>query len=268
MYDFLWQTTLSVGAAISIIYYGVSYLGGFSSTFNTYKEVALIQNLQFCEKPFSTTPYLAQGASALAHLPYVPSILLGIYYTSPTVIPSLENNKVRALLWIQLWIQTFTSFGHSIPNPRMILSQEISLMLSLTFLFKFLEFTTPMKYRYLINWRIFIGIIIVVIGSYLTIGLFPIIFTLFITSIGLGKTIKGAFGLITLHGSNVLLSTFIPTAFVLVFEIMSCDWLQRHITSTIPWHLVFDILFWQVVGSAIDIVIITPTPSVYLMVDK
>ena len=47
----------------------------------------------------------------------------------------------------------------------------------------------------------------------------------------------------------------------------SCSWLLTNVSDQIPWHLVFDIMFWQVVGSAIDVIVISPRPGKFLTMD-
>jgi hypothetical protein len=157
-----------------------------------YIEMATTPNLLFCEAPFSATPYMAQGASALAHLPYVPSFLLGISYVSPDTIPMLDSNnniygkyvyKNKQLLWNQFVLQIVTSLGHMIPNPRAIMSQEISIALSFLILFNFLEITTPNKSKFLFEIKAYFLFTSIFLIGYFVVGLMPIIFTAFITTI-------------------------------------------------------------------------------------
>jgi hypothetical protein len=238
---------------------------------NSYLDEASIVNLQFCEMPFAITPFMAQGASALAHLPYVPAFLLGVSYVSPDTIPTLNSKyafEINKLLWTQFALQTFTSIGHMIPNPRVVLAQEISIIITFYFLFAFLELTTPKKSKFLFKWKAFALFTSIFMFGYFVIGLMPVIFTGFITIVILGYAIQDAFGLITRRGRFILLSTFVPTAIILFVETTSCGWLQANISATAPWHLLFDIMFWQVVGSAIDVILISPRPGAFLMIDE
>jgi len=242
-----------------------------STAIDSYLDAASIVNLQFCEMPFAITPFMAQGASALAHLPYVPAFLLGVSYVSPDTIPTLNSKyafEINKLLWTQFALQTFTSIGHMIPNPRFVLAQEISIIITFYFLFAFLELTTQKKSKFLFKRKAFTLFTSIFMFGYFVIGLMPVIFTGFITIVILGCAIQDAFGLITCQGRFILLATFVPTAIILFVETNSCGWLQANISATAPWHLLFDIMFWQVVGSAIDVILISPRPGAFLMIDE
>ena len=80
--------------------------------------------------------------------------------------------------------------------------------------------------------------------------------------------IKDAFGLITEKGKNPLLYIFIPTVIILLTEMMGCEWLQTNVNPNVPWHILFDIMFWQVIGSAIDVIVISPRPGLFLLADE
>ena len=252
-------------------------MADINNAWGGYVDMAITPNLPFCEAPFAATPYMAQGASALAHLPYVPSFLLGISYVSPDTIPMLdENNKIygkyvlknKQLLWIQFALQMVSSIGgHILPNPRAVLNQEISIALAFSFLFNFLELTTPNKSKFLFEFKVYFLFTSIFLFGYCVVGLMPIIFTGFITTLLSSIIIKDAFGLITEKGKNILLYIFIPTAVILLTEMMSCEWLQTNVNQNVPWHLLFDIMFWQVIGSAIDVIIISPRPGQFLLAD-
>jgi len=246
-------------------------LPSYQTTIDSYFEMAMTNNLPFCETSFAVTPLMAQGASALAHLPYVPAFLLGLIYASPATIPMLDNiygEKTKRLLWAQFALQMFTSIGgHMLPNPRAVMNQEISIVIAFYFLFSFLELTTPKKSTHLFKQKTFILFTSMFMLGYFVIGLMPIIFTGFAATVMLSFLIQDAFGLITEQGRNILLATFVPTAVVLLIETTSCDWLQSNISNQVPWHLLFDIMFWQVVGSAIDVIVISPRPGKFLMID-
>jgi len=239
---------------------------------SSYRELALTPNLPFCEKPFEITPYMAQGASAMAHLPYVPVLLLGIGYSKCDTIPSMDirvnrkASKIKNLLWTQTILQLFTSvFGHMIPNPRVVLNQEISILIAFVFLFLFFDFTTTKKNMMILDGRLFTYMALLSILIYLLFGIIPIIFTLFVLSLFLSYINKNAFGLLTEYSKKMLLFIFIPTGLVLVIETTACNWLLNNISNSVPWHLLFDILFWQVLGSAIDVIIISPSPGRFLV---
>ena len=238
-------------------------------------EQAMTPNLPFCETPFAVTPYMAQGASAMAHLPYVPVLLLAIGSVSPETIPTLDNkanhraHKVKQLLWIQTALQTITSLGgHMLPNPRVVMNQEISISIAFLLLYSFFDLTTPERSKWIVDYNAFVAVAAMSIYGYVYFGLIPVIFTVFASSLALSYTIKGAFGLLTPYSRLTLLYIFVPTATVLAVETVACDWLLANVSYLLPWHLLFDILFWQVLGSAIDVIVISPVPGRFMIDDK
>jgi len=238
-------------------------------------EQAMIPNLPFCETPFAVTPYMAQGASAMAHLPYVPILLLAIGSISPETIPALDNrinhraNKIKQMLWIQTGLQTISSIGgHMLPNPRVVMNQETSIAVAFLLLYSFFDITTPKRTRCIVNFNAFAGVAAMSIVGYLWVGLMPVIFTVFSASLAMSYTIKDAFGLLTPYSRSTLLYIFLPTATVLAVETVACDWLLTNVSFLLPWHLLFDILFWQVLGSAIDVIVISPVPGRFMNNDK
>jgi hypothetical protein len=268
----LLQIMVSIPFIVGTISYGVVYFKKYLNELaSSYIQEALTPNLPFCEEPFAMSPYMAQGASALAHLPYIPLFLLGVSYMCPVIIPTLQSTyskEIKSFLMFQSMLQLFTSIGgHILPNPRVVMNQEISILLAFVCLFKILKLTTSSKASELVNLNVFSTVAIVSVVCYLTIGLMPVIFTCFAVSLGLGIYIKDAFGLLTDYGKNVLLATFVPSACVLVLETFGCSWLQTNISTVVPWHLVFDILFWQVMSTTVDLVVISPRPGLFLLED-
>ena len=259
-----------VWAAASAVYATVSFLDK-TSLKTSFLDQALTPNLPFCETPFAMTPYMAQGASAMAHFPYVPLLLLGVFHASPELIPSFTSKnagKINRLLWIQTALQLFTSVGgHMLPNPRMVLNQEISISIAFAFLYWFFDITTSDKSKWKIDFGAFASVAMLSIVAYLRFGIMPIIFTLFIAAVALSYIIQSAFSLLTAHSRKLLLSIFVPTAIVLAVETVACDWLLTNVSVLLPWHLLFDILFWQVLGSAIDVIIISPVPGRFMLDD-
>jgi hypothetical protein len=238
-------------------------------------EQAMTPNLPFCETPFAVTPYMAQGASAMAHLPYVPVLLLAIGSVSSETIPALDNrtnpraHKIKQMLWIQTGLQTITSFGgHMLPNPRIVMNQETSIAIAFLLLYSFFDLTTSERSRWFVDFNAFVIFAFLSIFGYVWFGLMPVIFTVFAASLGMSYTVKGAFGLLTPYSKTTLLYIFVPTATVLAVETVACDWLLKNVSYLLPWHLLFDILFWQVLGSAIDVIVISPLPGRFMVNDK
>jgi hypothetical protein len=76
-----------------------------------------------------------------------------------------------------------------------------------------------------------------------------------------------AFGLITLDGQNILFSIFALASSVLVMETLGCDWFMENVSLNYPYHLLFDLLFWQVLGSAVDVIIMSPKNGHFVLED-
>ncbi len=262
------------------LYIGLILFSISSATYNwfasdvVYSDIINTPNLPFCEKPFAMTPYMAQGASAIAHLPYVPALFLGISYVSPEMCDSLNVGSCkyaydnRLFLWIQFALQLFTSIsGHMIPNPRIALSQEISIALAFILLYNVFNLTTPHQSRQMIDAQSVSIVIAISVSGFLTVGLLPIIFVSFAVTLLLELVIPNSFGLLTPNARLMLLYPFAICAITLLVETMGCNWLMNHISAECPWHVVFDILFWQVLGSALDVVILSPRPGRFIMDD-
>ncbi len=201
----------------------------------------------------------------MAHLPFVPSIILGLTYFEPGIIPTL-NPKVhgkrakdaRRILWLQFALQAYTGiFGHAIPNPRVVFNQEMSISLAFTLLFALVRYSTPEE-KNVIGWKLALGLTVAPVMMFLTVGLLPVVFLSFFAAIFVGSTFEGAFGKFTPAADRLLLSVFVPTVAILGVETFACEYLQQEVGATVPWHLLFDLLFWQVVGTALDVVVIAP----------
>ena len=262
------------------LYAGLVLLSISAATYNwfatneSYIEIASTPNLPFCEKPFAITPYMAQGASAIAHLPYVPALFLGISYASPEMCYTLNPecsefaHENRLFLWVQFALQLFTSVGgHMIPNPRAVLSQEISIALAFILLYNFFNLTTPQKSKQLIDAKTVSMIIAMSVAGFLSVGLIPIIFVGFGVALSLELIVPDAFGLLTPDARLALLYPFAACVGTLLIETVGCNWLMSNISYTCPWHVAFDILFWQVLASSVDVVILSPRPGRFITND-
>ena len=79
-----------------------------------------------------TTSIQTDCSRFLAHLPYIPSFLLGVSYIYPDIIGSLnvdtypDASLIRMFLWFQFLLQAFTSFGRVFGT---LLFEEIVLIL-------------------------------------------------------------------------------------------------------------------------------------------
>ena len=259
------------------LYAGLVILSISAATYNSfatnesYADIISTPNLPFCEKPFAITPYMAQGASAIAHLPYVPALFLGISYASPEMCDTLNPEcsefarENRLFLWIQFALQLFTSVGgHMIPNPRAVLSQEISIALAMILLYNFFNLTTPQQSKQMIDAQSVSTIIAISVVGFLSVGLMPIIFIGFAVALSLELVVPNAFGLLTPDARLALLYPFIACIGTLLIETVGCSWLMDNISASCPWHVAFDILFWQVLASSVDVVILSPRPGRFI----
>ncbi|GMI08981.1 hypothetical protein TrRE_jg3570 [Triparma retinervis] len=268
-------TKLNASTAVCITLAAASSLTRISDIYDLEKKIvdfaswyfstAMEPNLPFCEAPFAVSPWMAQGASAIAHLPFVPSVLLALPTFAPDLMPSMDPNHpkygrdvkaIRTMLWLQWWLQFYSSIGgHMMPNPRVTANQEVCITLAFSLLFALVKFTSDEE---ILSWKLALGLTVTPIIMYLTIGLMPVVFLSFFSAMFVGTQFKGAFERLTPHAEKCLLWTFVPTIAVLAVETFACDLLQNHVSQKFPWHFAFDVLFWQVVGSALDVVIISP----------
>jgi hypothetical protein len=211
-------------------------------------------NLPFCEQSF-----VAQGASAIAHLPYIPSLLLGISYLSPGMCETLnpEFNPYahdnRLFLWVQFAIQLFTSVN------RAFLSEYISITLSYILLYNFFDLTTPTVSKHAIDSETVSLVIVLCASGFLTVGLVPVTLVGFIIAISVEFIIPGAFSLLTHKGRLILLYSFLTCVVSLLIETIMCN------DDECPWHVIFNLLFWQMLGSVVDVVILSPRPGRLLL---
>ena len=251
----------------NFIFYSYMAFVGLSMAITTYnwsldESYTTTPNLPIYEKPFSVTPFVEKRSSAIAHLPYVPSLLLGISYASPEMCVTLDPecnsyaHENRLFLWIQFALQLFTSVGGQ--NLTDGLSQQISIGLSFILLYNFFNLTTSNSSKSKVDSHIVSMVIALCVPGFLTIGLLPVMLVGFIVASSLEFIIPGAFSLLTPKGRLILLYSFLTYTVSLLIETIGC---VSH------WHVVFDLLFWQVLGSVIDVMILSPRPGRFLLLD-
>ena len=217
-------------------------------------------NIPFYEKLLSITSFMVNGTFTITHLPYIPSLFLGISYVSPEMCVTLDPecnsyaHENRLFLWIQFALQLFTSVGG--PNMRAGLSQEISIGLSFILLYNFFNLTTSNSSKTKIDSHIVSMVIALCVPGFLTVGLLHVKLIGFVIAVALEFIIPGAFSLLTAKGRLILLYSFLICVISLLIETIGC---VSH------WHVVFDLLFWQVLGSVVDIVILSPRPGRFLL---
>jgi hypothetical protein len=218
-----------------------------ASAYTDWKNNASIVNLPFCESPYALSPHIPQLASAAAHFPYIPLMMLGVLWGAPSVFrASTETVRTaNTMLLIQLVLQSATCVGHIIPNPRALLIQESSILATMSYLiYVHHAFTTGVKYRF----RTSLLISSVMVGGFLTVGLMPLIA---MSAVCVGTTvvlIPNAFDRLTRRSARLLMGLMCFAIAELLVEESQCGRLMA-ISTTFPWHVVFDILFWQVIAT-------------------
>ena len=221
----------------------VSISGVYSDWFAN----ASVVNLPFCESPYALSPYVPQLASAAAHFPYIPLMMLGVLWGAPSVFKASADTirTAKSMLLIQLVLQSATCVGHIIPNPRTLLIQEVSIIATMSYLiYVHHAFTAGMKYRF----RTSLLISGVMVGGFITVGLMPLIS---ISTICVGTTvvfIPNAFDKLTRRSARLLMGLMCFAIAELLVEESQCARLMS-VSTTFPWHVVFDILFWQVIAT-------------------
>ena len=210
-------------------------------------------NLPFCESYYTFNPLIPQFASALAHFPFVPIILMSISNVAPSVINNIYNKEVRYFLNVQILLQIVSMIGHLIPNPRIFLIQEISITLTILWLYTFCKLTSKdnlLSYRVIYFPIIFLIISMYLIGLQLTIN---------ISSVTIGFFLMFRCKImdkLTLKSNYIVKSLFLLSFFILALENVYCENLLS-ISKFFPWHFIFDIVFWQIFSTTIDVIVLS-----------
>jgi len=234
---------------------------------------------QFCEETFAVSPHVAQAGSCLAHMPYVALVLLGLtgfpLLGSPSLLPAIDARErvggkadevndariARRLLWIQVALQTFTGLaGHALPNPAAIATQEISILLAFGMLALLLLYTSEWGVADKTDKGNWIPLLLpaIAVGVYLSFGLLPVIFITGLVCVGVSLLVKSAFDRFTDRAKLALGMIFAMTLAVLGAETLGCEFLQNSVAGAVPWHMAFDIMFWQVLLGYLDLCLIAP----------
>lgn len=226
-----------------------------SDAYHNWKINASLVNLPFCETPYALSPYVPQLASAAAHFPYIPMMMLGVLYGAPSVFGAQKDiiSTTKTMLCIQLVLQSSTCIGHIIPNPRSLLIQEVSILATMSYLiYVHHAFTDGVKYRF----RTSLLISGVMVGGFLACGLMPLIA---ISAVCVGTTvvlIPNAFDRLTSRSRRVLMGMMCFAIAELLVEESQCSRLMS-ISRTFPWHVLFDILFWQVIATIPPLILLS-----------
>ena len=204
-----------------------------------------------------TTSIQSECSRFLAHLPYIPSFLLGISYTYPDTISSLNVNinhdahLVRMFLWFQFWLQAFASVGRGLGT---ILFEEMVIMFGTSMVYTLFQLSSPTKTSELITVNRFSTVLCLLVSGYLLYGLNSTIFLIFGLIMTMYPFLQDAFSLITLDGYAIVVYTFIPVISTYVISI-----------AFPSIQIVYDILLCQVMGSIVDFIIISPRPGMLML---
>lgn len=195
-----------------------------------------IQKLEFCEEPYTYSNYFPQVFSAIGHFPLVPIYLV--------VIEKHHNFFVYILLLLQF----ISMFGHLVTNPYFFYIPQLSSMFIIYWLFLFIfNTTTELNTGKSI---VYLGLTVSsflfcmwIVGLYYTIFLHVFMFLVLIRS----TTICN---LLSKRNRLCIFGLFFLSFMVLGLEVLFCNNLLE-VNSSIPWHLCFDILFWQITCNCI-----------------
>jgi hypothetical protein len=249
------------------LYAGLVLLSISAATYNwfatndSYVDIVSTPEIYFFDEPFAITTHSGNSASAIANLPYIPALFLGISYASPEMCDTLNPlrseyaNDNRLFLWIQFALQLFTSV---IADSRVLFSQEISAGLSFILLYNFFNLTTPEQSKQLIDAKTASMIIAMSVAGFLSAGLMPIIFIGFALALSMEFVVPNAFGLLTPDARLALLYPFGACIVTLLIDTLG----RTSIIGSL--HVAFDILFWQVLASSVDVVILSPRPGRFI----
>ena len=189
------------------------------------------QMLEFCENPFVHSDYFPQIFSAIGHFPFIP--LYQIIYEKDT------NLFTNVLVLLQL----VTMSGHLVSNPYYFYIPQLSSILIIYWLFLFIintsSHTNTIKNTICLTLTITSFLLFMwMVDLYFTIFLHFSEFCIFLKNTNMCN-------LVSYRIRIFLFILFFFSFIVLGLEIIFCESLINY-NSFIPWHLCFDILFWQV----------------------
>ena len=192
--------------------------------------------LEFCEPIYYYNYYIPQFISTLGHFPYFPIFLL---LTNFLYFNKLKINFVK----IQTTLQLITMIGHMVINPYLYYIPQISSLLTIYWMYNFILLTTSDMFKPNLN-NLIIMLLLVYFNVY-SFGLLHSIFinfTIFIIILYYNNFCN------KLQNFNKKLIFFL---FSLSFIILGLELKYCNNLILFPWHIFFDILFWQINGSII-----------------
>lgn len=195
---------------------------------------------------------------------------------------------MRFALKVQIVLQAFTAFGHCVPNPEVFFIAPISAMLMFMFIASVVDAThvtvTGKKdgktwidrlhnvTRFLEKVYRREGQGLTIYHEFFTFGVCMVVTILFshimVAILGMLPFFlmfaytKNIFTNLTTVSRVILVLLFVVDVLILFGETYSCHWLLQ-INEAVPWHAPFDLMFWQVTASAIDVMIILPGTTIF-----
>lgn len=203
-------------------------------------------NLEFCEPLYVFNKNLPQFFSAITHFPYIPFFFLLMYYIFPEFIPGFNFNIIKLCL-IQSSVQLITMGGHLVDNPYLFFIPQLSAILTIYWIYYFSNITTTIEFQ--ISKKI---LIISFINMLLLIFFFGLISSIFLNFLMLIIFIRknNLFNKLSKKAKYFMFLMYFISFIILGIELYFCNNLLK-IGPLIPWHIFFDLLFWQINGTII-----------------
>lgn len=238
------QYTLLAGITTLTIYEGV-----LENYYNTSKSMVVYNE-----------PVIYGTPQTISRLPYIPLFLLGIHYLYPEMLVVNNGstiyrvNATNTFLWLQCITQLFVSFGKFIGD---IPFEMTNIALGLSMLYLFFILTTNDNTAGLINMRRFYTLSSLIICGRWLYGMTYTFFLGFSMVVSTGPFLKNSFELINSHGMNLLYYTGSVTFFVYVCYMFSSS-----------FEIIANIFVYQIFGSVIDLILVSPKPGKYWVVEN
>lgn len=188
--------------------------------------------MEFCEPIYIYNSLFPQFLSALAHFPYIP-----FFYLLKT-----HNVSTKKIVISQISTQLVTMSGHLILNPYKYLIPQLSSCLILYWIYLYCNYKTSAVNKLTKNILLFS--IVEFLFCIIVLGLYSAIFINFLLFSYLAYT-NNLCNLLSVSNKKILGYLYATSFILLGLEIWLCNYVLFNY-PTIPLHLVFDILFWQI----------------------
>lgn len=220
-------------------------------------------HLQFCEAPYAFSHYAAQGCSLAMHLPVVPGLAVALPSFRARLcgrpVPRIPPDA-RPCLGLLLAFQSWTCYGHYLPDPRTRRVAEISILLAHSWLLYTFKATTPFLQRHRAVFRVaFAAFSAFGAFAFTCFGLVPLILSN-ATILVAGYKYRDDLGaLIPPRTRAVIAALLLVAVLLIVLEATFCAVLTAF--APLPYHAIFDFLFFQVLASYVTRATLLAAPS-------